>query len=597
MPIKEKKADITRSVYKKTRSNMLRRLLSKTIHSIRTQGLQATHSIIMRKVKLHAAVGKMAAEVLPDENVLQEQRNMHFEEMPRISILTPLFNTPEKFLTEMMDSVLAQTYPNWELCLCDASDASHDGVERICREYAEKEQRIHYRRLTKNEGISGNTNECIRLASGEYFALLDHDDLLHPSALFEAARVILEEKADFVFTDETKFHNTIQDFFDPAFKPDYAKDDLRAHNYICHLTVYSRKLLEIVGPYDKSKDGSQDHDMVLRLTEKANKIVHIPKILYFWRAHAGSVATGTEVKSYATQAGINAVKDQLERENEPGTVHTIFPYPSLYRVEYALTGIPLISIVIYGDASFKELRRCIASIEKLSPKDAVEVLILQDHRSDKELETLSNRFPAGRFYILRQEGQKQRTSALNEAVQASHGEVLFFLHAKTELMTENWIEELLMYVQRKDVGAAGLKLYDGHGKIYSGGIVLDQEKRSALHHMYRGLPENDPGYEAGLRHVRNVSILAGTGFMISKSVFDSAGGFREEMGGYRFADLCLRLREMGLLNVWNPFATAIHRGTDPLLEAGGDSFICTWNQHLKAGDPYYNSNSRKLQIF
>lgn len=585
--MKEKKPD------EKTRNKMIssfRRLFSKTFHSLRTQGLQATRSVIMRKVKLRAAAGKMAAEVLPDENVLQEQRNTHFDQMPRISILTPLFNTPEKFLTEMIDSVQAQTYPNWELCLCDASDGSYDGVERICRERAEKEQRIRYRRLTKNEGISGNTNECIKLASGEYFALLDHDDLLHPSALFEAVRVILEEKADFVFTDETKFHNTMQDFFDPAFKPDYAKDDLRAHNYICHLTVYSRKLLEIVGPYDKSKDGSQDHDMVLRLTERADKIVHIPKILYFWRAHAGSVATGTEVKSYATQAGIDAVKDQLERENELGTVHTIFPYPSLYQVEYELTGKPLISIVIYGDASFRELRRCVTSVEKFSRNDAVELLILQGNRSEAELKSCSNR-----FHIVHQE--KQRSSALNDIARACHGEILFFLHAATELMTENWIKEMQMYIQRKDVGAAGMKLFDGHGRIYSGGMALNQEKKSPLHHMYRGVPANDPGYEAGLRHVRNVSMLAGTGFMVSKSVFDTVGAFREEMGPYQFVDLCLRLREQGLVNVWIPFATAVYRGKDPLLGEYNTSFVSAWNRMAKIRDPFYNPSIERHQLF
>ena len=574
-----------------------RRLLSKTVYSLRTQGIQATCSVIMRKVKLHAATGKIAAEVLPNENVLQEQRNIHFEHMPRISILTPLFNTPEKYLTEMIDSVLAQTYPNWELCLCDASDANHDEVERICRERTEKDQRIRYRRLIKNEGISGNTNECIKLASGEYYALLDHDDLLHPGALYETVCVILEENADFVFTDEAKFHNTMLDYFDPAFKPDYAKDDLRAHNYICHLTVYSRKLLEITEPYDKSKDGSQDHDMVLRLTEKAEKIVHIPKILYFWRAHAGSVATGTEVKSYATQAGIDAVKAQLERQNEPGTVHTVFPYPSVYQVKYELTGKQLISIIIYGDSTFIELQRCIASIEKLSPNDTVELLVLQGNRKAAELKAFSSRFPTNRFQIIRQERQEQRASTLSEAARACHGEVIFFLHAATELMTENWVKEMLMYVQRKDVGAAGLKLYDGHGRIYSGGMALDREERGALHHMYRGAPANDPGYEAGLRHVRNVSILAGTGFMISKSVFDSVGGFQDKMGAYQFADLCLRLRELGLLNVWNPFAAAVYRGADPISDMDSTCFVSTWNRQIEIQDPYYNPNIKILHIF
>lgn len=572
-------------------------LLKKTVHSMREQGVRTTLHLIKRKTELRILERKQTSKVLPDEAFLQAQRETHFDQQIHISILTPLYNTPEVFLRDMIKSVIDQSYPSWELCLCDASDESHSYVEKVCREMAVKEPRIRYKKLTNNEGISGNTNECIKLASGSYFALLDHDDLLHPSALFEAAKVIVDEGADFVYTDEAKFHYAMRDFFDPAYKPDFAKDDLRAHNYICHLTVYSRSLLELVGLYDKTKDGSQDHDMVLRLTEKAKKIVHIPKILYFWRAHKGSVSTGVAVKSYATQAGIDAVTAQLKRQNEPGKVTTVFPYPSLYQVNYALTANPLISAIIYGDSTLADLNRCIASAEQLTDYFPIELCIIQGNRSREELKRAAIRFPTVKPYRVFWNNQESKNEdSLNDAVRACQGEVLFFLHAETEIVAGDWAKEMLPYVCRKDVGAVGIKLLNGRRRIYSAGIAFDTDEESILHHMHRGVSANDHGYEAALRHTRNVSILAGTCFMVKRQTFDLAGGFRIGYP-YAFADLCMNIRKQGLLNIWIPFAAAIYWGMDPALHAECPRFRENWGKELQCGDPYYNPNIKELRAF
>ncbi len=577
---------------------MIYRAAVKVLQTQRIFGSRRTLQKMKRKIWLGLRMRGQAGTVLPDEKILQKQRRTRFPGKLCISILTPLYNTPEPYLREMLRSVCEQTYPDWELCLCDASDESHAYVGKICADMQAKEPRIRYRRLQKNEGISGNTNECIRLATGDYMALLDHDDILHPSALFEAAKAIFKQGADFVYTDEAKFRKKTDHLFDPAFKPDFAKDDLRAHNYICHLTVYSRKLLDTVGLYDRTRDGSQDHDMVLRLTEKAKKIVHIPKILYFWRAHAGSVSTGTEVKPYATQAGIDGVEAQLRRQREPGSVHTISPYPSLYRIEYGIWGKPRISVIIYGEASGNAGRRCAESVKERTSYDPLELYILHKAENNPEIKAEDECFSGVTpLRAVRRDEQEEDGEALNRAVKDCSGEILFFLHAATELTSGDWAKEMLMYVLRKDTGAVGIKLYDRRKKIYSGGIALDAEAGSALHHMHRGIPWYDGGYEAALHHARNVSVLAGTGFMIKRQDFVSSGGFQNGMGPYCFADLCLRLRERGLLNVWTPFAAAAYRGPDPLRKADSRSFREKWEKKLQFGDPYYNPNVRKLGIF
>lgn len=268
---------------------------------------------------------------LIEDDERNRQREEVFDQNIKISVITPLYNTPENYLIQLIESVLNQTYTNWELCLADGSDAEHAVVRTICQQYAEKDARIVYRKLDKNEGIVGNTNRAIHYATGDYLGLLDHDDILHESALYECAKRI-RDGADFIFTDEMKFRESIEDSSDIVCKSGFGKDELRSHNYICHFVVFARKLLDGMSElYRKECEGSQDYDMVLRLTEKAEKIVHVPKILYYWRVHAGSVSMDLSVKQYAVDAAKKAISNHLERTKEYGQVECNLPYQTIYR--------------------------------------------------------------------------------------------------------------------------------------------------------------------------------------------------------------------------------------------------------------------------
>ena len=248
---------------------------------------------------------------MPTAQEIEVQKNTNFDKDITFSILVPLYNTPEQFLREMIDSVVAQTYGKWELCLADGSDSEHAYVETVVKSY--NDPRIKYERLSENLGISGNTNKCFEMATGDYIGLFDHDDILHPTALFEYMKVICGEDADYVYCDETTFSGrSIDHMITLHFKPDFAPDNLRANNYICHFSVFSKELVKECGTFRPEFDGSQDHDMILRLTRKARHIVHVPKILYYWRSHAGSVASDINAKSYAIDAAKNAVAAHLK---------------------------------------------------------------------------------------------------------------------------------------------------------------------------------------------------------------------------------------------------------------------------------------------
>ena len=258
----------------------------------------------LKQKKIEAEAKKLHGTAsFPTPEQADKQRSAKFDKMVKISILVPLYNTPLNFLDEMIGSVINQTYQNWELCLADGSDDAHDNVGARCQEYREKDKRIVYKKLAANGGISANTNECYTMASGEYIGLFDHDDVLHPSALYEYVKVINEEGADYLYCDETTFKgDSINNMITLHFKPDFAPDNLRANNYICHFSVFSRRLLEGTELFRSGFDGSQDHDMILRLTSSARKVVHVPKLLYYWRSHKASTASDISAKPYAIAA-------------------------------------------------------------------------------------------------------------------------------------------------------------------------------------------------------------------------------------------------------------------------------------------------------
>lgn len=544
---------------------------------------------------------------MPSPEEAKAQRETKFPRDIKFSILVPLYNTPEKFLREMIDSVVAQTYANWELCLADGSDDEHSYVETIVRSYGD--DRIKYEKLTENLGISGNTNKCFDMATGDYIGLFDHDDILHPTALFEYMKVICEEDADYIYCDETTFSgNSIDHMITLHFKPDFAPDNLRANNYICHFSVFSKELVEKCGTFRPEFDGSQDHDMILRLTQAARKIAHVPKILYYWRSHAGSVASDINAKTYAIDAAKGAVAAHLSACGFSGfKIESSRAFETIFRIRYALTARPLISILIPNKDHASDLRRCIESITDLSSYDNYEIIIIENNSETDEIKDYYKTLEMHpKVKVVTYEGDFNYSKINNFGATYASGEYLLLLNNDTQVISRNWIEELLMYAQRDDVGAVGCMLYYPDYTIQHAGIVLGMGAHRTAGHSHYGMAKENLGYMGRLCYAQNVSAVTGACLMVKKSLFDSVGGLSEDLAiALNDVDLCLKLREKGLLNVFTPFAQLFHfesasRGSDVTAQASQenaqrynrecDLFKERWKKVLEAGDPYFNPN-------
>ena len=591
---------------------------------IRNQGsLKGVIAKIKYKQIEKKAMTHYGTESFPSEETRREQENTEFEYEPLISILVPLYNTPEKFLRDMVESVLAQTYSNWQLCLADGSDAEHiELVSRIVKEYQDKDgkNRISYMKLEKNEGISGNTNHCLELAEGEYIGLFDHDDILHPEVLYWYVKAINEEKADYLYCDETTFKgDDINKMITMHFKPDYAIDNLRANNYICHFSVFKRTLLDGTELFRTKFDGSQDHDMILRLTDRAEHIVHIPKLLYYWRSHAGSVASDINAKPYAIEAAKGAVADHLRRHGyDHFKITSTRAFETIFKISYEVVGTPKISIVIPNCEHAEDLKRCIDSIYEKSVYDNYEIIVVENGSKGSEIKGYYEELKNGSlkdivkvvdFYEnglhLNADGSKPAfnySAVVNYGVSKSTGEYIVLLNNDTQVITVNWMEELLMYAQRSDVGAVGAKLYFPDRKIQHAGVVLKLGAHRTAGHSHYGQAGMNLGYMGRLCYAQDVSAVTGACLMVSRAKYDEVGGFDE---GFQVSlndvDFCLKLRDKGYLNVFTPFAELFHyeslsRGLDlegenaKRYEAESEHFRTKWKKVLDKGDPYYNPN-------
>lgn len=572
------------------------------------------------------AMRHYGTESFPDANERERQEGYKFKNPVKISILVPLYNTPKDFLTQMIDSVLNQTYGGWELCLADGSDAMHAFVGEICREYASKDLRIIYKKLEKNEGISGNTNQCLKMATGDYIGLFDHDDILHPEALFEYMKVIEEQGADYIYCDETTFKgNDVNHMLTMHFKPDYAPDNLRANNYICHFSVFKRTLLEGTELFRTKFDGSQDHDMILRLTDKAEKVVHVPRLLYYWRSHAGSVASDINAKSYAIEAARGAVADHLKQHGYSHfKIMSTRAFETIFRIRYQILGNPKISIVIANKDHADDLRRAITSVLERSTYDNYEIIIVENNSETEEIfkyygELLGRKFERNmnnepnnaetvqksndeKISIVTYRGKFNYSAVNNLGVSYASGDYVLLLNNDIEVISVNWMEELLMYAQRDDVGAVGAKLYYPDKTIQHAGVVIGLgAHRSAGHTHYKQSREN-LGYMGRLCYAQNVSAVTGACLLVKKELFDKVNGLDEDFEiSLNDVDFCLKLRELGLLNVFTPFAELYHyesasRGSDDTGEKAerynreACKFRNKWKKVLEAGDPYYNPN-------
>ncbi len=573
----------------------------KGLKSIKNDGLRVTERKVRNYFQRRKDTAVLATKELYSKEELEAQKEEVFPKNIKISIVVPLYNTPKQFLREMIQSLLDQTYSDWELCMADGSDDEHDYVQRICKEYARKDNRIKYQKLEKNLGISGNTNACLEMVTGDYIALLDHDDLLHPAALHDVMKAICEQDADFIYTDESSFHKDTKDAFCPHFKPDFAPDSLRGLNYICHMAVFKKNLVGEAGMFRPECDGSQDYDMILRLTEKAQRIIHIPEILYYWRAHKGSTAESIAAKPYVIQAAHKALSDHLERVGLKGEV-TDTVVPSVYRIKYEIIGTPLISIMIPNYEHKAELETCLNSIFEKSTYPNFEIVVIENNSKSDEIfayyDEIQKKWP--NVQVVRWQGPFNYSAINNYGASFANGKHLTLLNNDTEVISPDWIQEMLMFSQRSDVGAVGAMLYYPDDTIQHAGVILGIGGVGGHSHKY--FKRNNYGYMSRLTYAQNLSAVTAACLMVKKSIWDQLGGLDEDFQvAFNDVDFCIRIRQAGYLNVWTPFAELYHyesksRGIEDTsvkrkrFESEVRRFQARWAKELAAGDPYYNPN-------
>ena len=534
-----------------------------------------------------------------DKRTLRRQKHAAFAQKPLISIVIPLYCTPLPYLKELLESVRRQSYENWQLCLADGSP--DDKVKEFIEKHYGREKRIVYRKLEENGGISVNTNEAVALAAGEYLMLCDHDDTLEPDALYEIVKAINDTGADVLYTDEDKVSMDGRHYFDPNFKPDFNLFRLRENNYICHIFVVKKSLTDETGLLRSEFDGAQDFDFILRCCEKAQKITHIPKVLYHWRCHMDSTAADPSSKAYAYEAGRKAVREHYQRLGIDAKVE-MTERPGWYRSHVKVQGNPLISVIIPNKDHTDDLELCLFSMTRKSTYRNYEILIVENNSEKEETfeyyRKLPDRYPKAR--VLTWEKEFNYSAINNFAAKEAKGEYLLFLNNDVEILTPDWMEEMLQNCQQENVAAVGAKLYYPDDTIQHAGVVLGLGG-IAGHIMCRASKE-DPGYFGRMISVQEISAVTAACMMVKKSDFDAVGGLDETFQvAFNDIDLCMKFRAAGKKIIFTPYAELYHyesksRGLEetPEKQFRFDKevkrFQEKWAQQLEMGDPYYSPN-------
>ena len=536
----------------------------------------------------------------PTEVELQRQRDTVFDYKPLMSIVVPMYQTPEKYLAELIDSIVAQTYSNWELCLADGS--SDDTLGQFIKRKYGNDSRIKYSHLKDNLGISDNTNAAIAMASGDYIVLSDHDDTLAPNAMYECVAAINKDPdIDVLYTDEDKISMDSKEYFEPVFKPDFNLDLLCSVNYICHLFIFKRSLYDKVGGFNKEYDGAQDHDLILRYCEAAANIYHVPKALYHWRSHAASTAMSAESKLYAFDAGAKAVQAHYDRLNIPASVEQDTFY-GCYRTVYNWGKEPLVSIIIPNKDHTDDLDKCIKSIDAKSTYKNIEYIIVENNSTEPETFQYYKSIE-GRpdVKIVTYETPGFNFSAINNlGAKAASGEMFLLLNNDTEIINENCIKEMVDVCLRPDVGICGALLYYPDNTVQHAGVVMGIGGIAG--HTFVGLERSEPGYMFRAVTTQDLSAVTAACLMVRRNVFEEVGGLTEELAvAFNDVDFCMKVRDKGYLVVYNPHAELYHyesksRGYEDTGEKVArfnsevEKLEKLWPDILEKGDPYYNPN-------
>lgn len=580
--------------------------------------------------------------VLSDDEIKAQKeawKKLPLPHFPLISIVVPAYNTPEKYLRMLLDSFKAQTYPNFEAVIADGSEPGNTSVADTMAEYAAKDpERFRLVSLGGNRGISGNTNAGLAAASGDYIALCDHDDELPPWALFEIVKAIAANpKAEFIYTDEDKIDFDGKALFEPHFKPDFDPELLCSVNYICHLSVIRKSLLDKVGGFREEFDGAQDHDFFFRCTEEAGKghedpandeslseesrqklregryvsetIVHVPAICYHWRYHKGSTASDPKAKLYAFEAGSRAVAahydrmgivyDHIEKGVTFGYYHTVFKKPD----ETA----PLVSVIIPNKDHTDDLEKCISSVINGSEYRNLEFIVVENNSTDdrtfayyRELEARSGKTDNITIRVVRWEREFNYSAINNFGVGFARGDYLLFLNNDVELIGADSITRMVNYAARTEVGAVGARLMYGDDTIQHAGVIVGLGGIAGA--AFVGLHEKENSYMHRMMCAQELSAVTAACIMLRREVFESVGGFREELAvAFNDIDLCMKVRAEGRLVIYDPYVTFHHyesksRGLEDTPEKVRRfnneiaTFAHYWGGILEHGDPYYNTN-------
>ena len=538
-----------------------------------------------------------------DEPQIRKEMEM-FEYRPLFSICVPVYNVEEKWLRKCISSVENQYYDHWQLCLAD--DCSTDQrVRDILQEYEKKDDRIRVVYRSENGHISEATNSAVNIAEGEFIVLMDNDDELSPDALFEAAKLLQRHKtADVIYSDSDKITES-GERVDPYFKPDYCPDTLLSYNYISHLGIYRKSLVDQVGGFRKGVEGSQDYDLLLRITELTDRAYHIPKILYHWRVIEGSTASGVGQKNYAYLAGEKVLQDAIRRRGYHAKVQRLDRI-LCYNVAFYPTQNHLISIIIPTKDKAEVLERCLESIYNKTKGQDYEIIVVDNNSEEQETFDLFIKYEKkGNFRVLKQPIPFNYSRLNNEAVKEAKGDLLLFLNNDVEVITEDWLTLMVGEAEREEIGAVGVKLLYPDNTVQHAGVMVGF-RGTAGNIGYR--EESDTaGYMNCYKIRTNYSAVTAACMMVKKRTIEEVKGFDENLAvDFNDVDCCLKIREKGYYNIFLPDVCLYHyeslsRGKDINIqdkeryEYEKTYFQHKWGVYLKK-DPCINKNFDRENI-
>lgn len=534
---------------------------------------------------------------------LETQSKTKFAYSPKISILVATFNTKEEYLKEMIDTVVNQSYSNWELCIADGS--TNDFVEKYVYEhYPSYGDKIKFQKLDQNYGISGNTNRAFEMATGDYITVYDHDDTLELDCFYEIVKALQEYRYDVLYTDEDKFDDSTKMYNDPNLKPDFSEDLLRSHNYITHLFIVNKKIVDEVGYYNSEFDGSQDYDYIFRCVEKANAVYHIPRILYHWRMHPESTAQNPENKMYCYDAGKRAIEAHYKRIGVEATVEFLpKPMYGMYHTIYSTKDNPLVSILIPNYNHKAILKTCIDSLYNVNTYKNFEIVIVENNSTEKEIFDYYEELKKlhDNIQVVTYKGEFNYSRINNFGMKYTKGDYVLLLNNDTEVISPNALSEMVGCILRPEVGAVGAKLLYEDDTVQHAGVVVGFSGYAG--HVNHGINKDDYGYMVRARINCNYSAVTAACMMVKKSVFNQVGGFDEQfVVACNDVDLCLKICKEKYLIVYNAFALWHHyesksRGYDDASQEKTwrfnkevEKFQDKWKDVLINGDPFYNSN-------